>query len=59
MIVDLVPTPDPEMDIDEIERSKARGDADEDDFYRDMTLKEVLCSITDETEFSYWGTIHA
>ena len=54
----MVPTSDPEMEIEEIEKQKLTGQAMEDDFFRDLNISEVLKSVTDEIEYHLWAAEH-
>ena len=57
-MIDFIPTIDPEVELEDIEKMKSRGQANEDDFYRDLTLSEVLTSNTDEIDYYTWmGTL--
>jgi hypothetical protein len=51
-IMDIILTPDPEIEIAEVEINKKLGKAAEDDIFRDLNLNEILNSTIDEISFS-------
>lgn len=58
--IDMIPTIDPEIELEDIEKLKTKGQAAEDDFFRDLTLSEQLTSNTDEIDYYTWmGTLVA
>ena len=56
--MDIVFTPDPEIEIEEIEKSKILGNAEENDIFKDLTLYELLNSTTDDTSYIIWFIEH-
>ena len=57
-IMDILLTPDPEIEIEEIERSKRIGKAEENDIYRDLNLYEILTSTTENVTYHAWFIEH-
>lgn len=55
IIVDMIPTQDPEIDLEDITWLKSSAEAEEDDFYRDLNIIEVLNSVTDEVDYYTWA----
>lgn len=58
LIADVVLTPDPEMEVEEVERKKRLGQAEEDDVFRDLRLGELLGSETEGVEYKEWFAQH-
>lgn len=54
----MVVTPDPEIELEEVERNKKLGKAEEDDIFRDLNLYEILTSVTDEITYKTWFLQH-
>ena len=57
-IMDILLTPDPEIEIEEVERNKRTGKAEENDIFRDLNLFEILTSSTENIPFQTWFIQH-
>ncbi|CAI2366817.1 unnamed protein product [Moneuplotes crassus] len=57
-ILNFILTPDPEIELEEVEQNKRLGNAEEDDVFRDLELPELLDFTVDEVTYHEWFIEH-